>query len=281
MKGIARVTVLAENSARGVGLLAEHGLSFWIEIGQRRLLFDTGQGMVLAHNAGILDIALEQVDAIVLSHGHYDHTGGLHHVLPIAPRAKVYAHPAILQPKYARSPDGISHEIGIPPASKETLRNREDALTWTEQPTEICDHLFVTGEIPRRTDYEDTGGPFFSDRKCQQADPLSDDQAMFFDSDQGTVVLLGCAHAGVINTLHYIRALTNGRPIHAVMGGMHLVTASCDRMKRTIEALRQLGVERLAPAHCTGIAATTELWNAFPSRCIPGTVSTKLEFELR
>ena len=278
MGQIARITVLVENNAQGRGLLAEHGLAFWIEIGQRRLLFDTGQGAVLASNAGILGIPLEQVDAIVLSHGHYDHTGGLHHVLPITPQAKVYAHPAILQPKFARGTDDTSHEIGIPPPAREALRNREDVLTWTERPTEICDHLFVTGEIPRRTDYEDTGGPFFIDHECRQADPLLDDQAVFFDSDRGTVALLGCAHAGVINTLHYIRELTNGRPIHAVLGGMHLVTASRKRMDRTIEALRQFDIERLGPAHCTGPTATAELCNAFPGRCLSCMVGTKLEF---
>ena len=279
MSEVARITVLVDNCVAGLGLLAEHGLALWVEMRGRRLLFDTGQGMVLSHNAGNLGIALKEVDAVVLSHGHYDHTGGLNPVLEAAPQAKVYAHPAVLQPKYVRKHDGTSRDVSMPSPAEGALRNRGDAVTWTERPTEIHDGLFVTGKIPRRTDFEDTGGPFFIDREYQQADALLDDQAVFFDSCAGTVVLLGCAHAGVINTLQYVRELTGGKPIHAVVGGMHLVTASRNRMDQTIHGLRQLDVRRLGPAHCTGAAPTAELWGTFPERCLSCAVGTKMEFE--
>lgn len=280
MKRVAHITVLADNSVRGRGLLAEHGLAFWIEIDGRCLLFDTGQGAVLRHNAQNLGVRLELADAVVLSHGHYDHAGGLHHVLQAAPQAQVYAHPAALRPKYLRNNHGIGRDVGLPSMSESAVRERTGELIWTERPTEVAPGLFATGEIPRRTEYENSGGPFFGDHECEQADPLQDDQALFFDSHRGTVVLLGCAHAGVINTLQYVHGLTNGRPIHAVMGGMHLVTASRDRMDRTIAALRHLEVERFGPAHCTGLAATAELWNAFPGRCFSCAVGTKMVFQL-
>jgi len=279
MDRVVHITVLAENSVGRRGLLAEHGLALWIEMDDRHLLFDTGQGAVLMHNAEQLDAHLERADAVVLSHGHYDHAGGLEHVLPVAPRAGVYAHPAAFDQKYLRYDDGTSRDIGVPPSSQRALHGHAGSLIQTEQPTEILPGLFVTGAIPRRTSYEDTGGPFFSDAECQVADPLLDDQALFFASRRGTVVLLGCAHAGVVNTLYHIREVTDGRPFHAVMGGMHLVRATRDRMARTIAALRELGVERLGPAHCTGWAATAELWNAFPEQCFPCTVGTKLGFE--
>ena len=137
----------------------------------------------------------------------------------------------------------------------------------------------MTGPVPRLTDFEDTGGPFFLDEACTRPDPLEDDQSVFLDTTEGTVVLLGCAHSGIINTLRYIRQLTDNHPIQAVIGGMHLVGASSHRIERTIEELKRIGVERLAPAHCTGMPATVALWNAFPGRCQACPVGTRFEFD--
>ena len=279
MSRTIRVTILVENTAGGRDLLGEHGLSFWIEAGPKRVLLDTGQGNVLLGNARKLGVGLELVDVIVLSHGHYDHTGGLRDALRAERRTKVYAHPAAFRPKYARNMNGTARDIGMPFLDETKIRERADELIWTNRPTEIWDGLFVTGEIPRVTDFEDTGGAFFLDEQCQEPDPLIDDQAMFFEATGGTVVLLGCAHAGVINTLAYVRQLTNNRPIHAVMGGMHLVNASPERISRTIEALQCLNIVHLIPAHCTGAAAVTKLQKAFPRQCRSGTVGTTMEFE--
>ena len=280
MARVARITVLADNSVYGRGLLAEHGLAFWIELEGRRLLFDTGQGLALLHNAQHLGVPLELAEAVVLSHGHYDHAGGVAAVLQAAPQARIYAHPAAFEPKYGRSGDGTVHDLGMPSACVNAVRERSGAITETVRPTELLPGLFATGEVPRRTAYEDTGGPFFADPECQRADPLADDQALFFNSRGGTVVLLGCAHAGVVNTLRYVHDLTNGSRIHAVLGGMHLVSASRERMDRTIEDLRRLDVERLGPMHCTGVSATAGLWSAFPGTCLSCAAGAQLDFEL-
>jgi 7,8-dihydropterin-6-yl-methyl-4-(beta-D-ribofuranosyl)aminobenzene 5'-phosphate synthase len=280
MPGIARIIVLAENSVQRPDVLAEHGLAFWIEMRGRCLLFDTGQGNVLTHNADKLGVPLARAEAVVLSHGHYDHTGGVDPVLQVAPQARVYLHPAAYGTKYVRAQDGTSHIVGMTEPVRATLRQHPEHTVEAQKPTEIGGGLSATGEIPRRTDFEDTGGPFFLDPGGRQADPLVDDQAMFFETRHGTVVLLGCAHAGIINTLQYIHELTDRTPIHAVMGGTHLVRASDHRMTRTIAALRALNVERLGPAHCTGLAATAQLWNALPGRCFPLGTGTRIEFEL-
>jgi 7,8-dihydropterin-6-yl-methyl-4-(beta-D-ribofuranosyl)aminobenzene 5'-phosphate synthase len=248
-------------------MLAEHGLSYWIEHDGKRILFDSGQGAVLAGNAYKLNVPLHDLDALILSHGHYDHTGGVAEALKHDRPVAVYAHPAAFAKKYARNNDGTARAIGMPYPSEKAIRATRNQLIPTTQPTVIFDGLTTTGPVPRLTDFEDTGGPFFLDEACTEPDPLEDDQSIFIDMAEGTIVLLGCAHSGVINTLRYIRQLTNNRPIHTVIGGMHLVGASSRRIERTIEELRQLGICRLAPAHCTGMPATVSLWNAFPGQC--------------
>ena len=275
-----RITVVVENTAGAEGVLGEHGLAFWIEVGESRALFDTGQGRVLFGNAEALKIPLEQCDCVILSHGHHDHSGGLSGVLEAAGRAVVYAHPGVLLPKYGRNRDGTSTEIGMPASVTDLLEQNPHRLVRTESPTEVLPGLHVTGQVPRVTDFEDTGGPFFSDQECQKPDLLLDDQAAFFDSPDGTVVLLGCSHAGVINTLRYVRQLTNGSPIHSVIGGMHLGAASRARMLCTIDALKSLDIQRLAPAHCTGLKATTQLWSAFAGKCTACDAGTAMAFEI-
>lgn len=274
-----RITVLADNSAGRRGLLGEHGLALWIELGAPRVLFDTGQGLVLGSNAGLLGIGLEMTDAVLLSHGHYDHTGGLGDVLHLEHRPSVFAHRAAFGDKYARNPDGSSRDIGLP-GREDVLSRAQDVLVLVDGPAEVVAGLHATGPVPRITAFEDTGGPFFTDAACTQPDPLIDDQAAYLETAGGTVVLLGCAHAGMVNTLLYVRALTDNRPIRSVVGGMHLHAASEERVDQTIAALERLGAPSLFPCHCTGFKATARLWQAFPDRCTPCTVGTVIEIDV-
>jgi len=275
-----KVTVVVENTSSKDGIIPEHGICFWIETGTTNVIFDTGQGGVLLNNTRILGIHLEQAKAIVLSHGHYDHTGGLKTVLQLSHHnPKVYAHQAAFQPKFACNEYGQSRAIGMPSMNERSVRQLASDIVFTTGPMQIFDCLFVTGEIPRVTKFEDSGGPFFLDEGCTKSDPFLDDQALFFESSRGTVVLLGCAHAGVINTLLYIQQLTDGKPIHAVMGGMHLLSASRMRMDSTIEYLNRINPDLLGPAHCTGSAATAELWETFFQKCFPCHGGTSFEFD--
>lgn len=277
MDKTVRITVLVENTARKRNLLAEHGLSVWIEAGGRRILFDTGQGYAIEHNAAKLGIDISTADAIVLSHGHYDHTGGLVRAIALAPAAEVFMHPAALQPKYIEVPGAANQYTGIPEPGSSLARIRNQTVTLTESLTAVAPGISVTGEIPRTNDFEDTGGPFYLDPQCTQPDPMMDDQALVMDSPGGILIILGCAHAGTVNTLEHVAHLTGERKVYAVLGGMHLIHASQERLDRTVDALERFGVKLLGPCHCTGAAPVRYLWARLPDSCMDVEVGTLLE----
>jgi 7,8-dihydropterin-6-yl-methyl-4-(beta-D-ribofuranosyl)aminobenzene 5'-phosphate synthase len=268
-----KITVLVENTAAGKGLIGEHGLSFLIEADERRILFDTGQGLALTHNANILDISLKNLDAIVLSHGHYDHTGGLPSLLENCTNTDLFLHPNAIAPKYSSRGN-----IGCPIDNEKTLRNRFRQLVWTKTPTEIMPGVYVTGTIPRHHPLENTGGSFWHNCEHTQRDSLWDDQALYLQVPEGIVVILGCAHAGVINTLDYIAQITNNKKFYAVIGGMHLLRAKAERLRATLETFTKYDVQLIGANHCTGMKAITFLWHELGDRCVDCHVGTELKF---
>jgi len=272
------ITSLVENTVNIGGLCAEHGLAFLIRAGGRKILFDTGQTDLLLTNSRKMGLPLEDVESIVLSHGHYDHTGGLSAIGGIAPRARLFAHPAALAPKFTANADRTSRFIGASSTSVAVFNEVDREVIWTSNPTEIRPGIFATGEIPRVNEFEDVGGRFYLDADCCQPDPLLDDQALFFDSADGLVVILGCAHSGVVNTVEYILAINRARPLFALIGGLHLLTASPDRMKQTIAALQRWAPRKIIPGHCTGQHAISQIWSAFPDRCAGCPVGTSFRF---
>ena len=269
-----RITVLVENTVRGANLLGEHGLAFWIEADGRRILFDTGQGKVLHHNAQCLEVPLDAAEMVVISHGHFDHTGGLKDVLDTAGQIDLYLHPATLEEKYHREKTLPHRSIGIPGLDEQALRERTRNLVWTRVPTNLMEGVYLTGEIPRRNDFEDTGGPFYLDDSCKIPDPLLDDQALHIETPSGIVVVLGCAHAGIVNTLDYVAELTGRDQFHAVLGGMHLAHATPRRLEATVVALKRYGVQKVGTAHCTGMRAASYLWSQLSGECFECSVGS-------
>ena len=260
-----KLTLLANNVVQRPGLLAEHGLAFWLECGGRRLLFDTGQGLVLRHNAATLGLRLGTVTDVIFSHGHYDHTGGLSHVADSSQTGpRLWLHPATTAPRFSRHADGSMHEIGIPEASRNCLHQFQQRSTAVAggKAVEIMQGIFATGPIERRHGEEKVIG-FYQDAEGRQADDIPDDQALWFDTPTGVVALLGCAHAGCINTLEHIQRQSGGRPLAAVIGGTHLGKTDSGRMDWTISNLRRLAPKLLVPLHCTG-DAVSRLKTEFP-----------------
>lgn len=247
-------------------LSAEHGLSFWIEYGGKNILFDTGQTDALVKNAELLDIDLSKTDAIVLSHGHYDHSGGLEAVLSLAPNEAVYLHPNAPKMRYSCPPGKPLKNISMPPAACQKIADAvsKGSIIYTAGPESIYPGLMVTGTIPRTTRYEDSGSPFYLDKESRTVDSLDDDQALMISTCNGLVVILGCAHAGLINTLDYVTTLTQ-RPIYAVLGGTHLRSASKERLKKTFEAIKKYELKIIAPCHCSGSDAINEFKSRFPN----------------
>jgi 7,8-dihydropterin-6-yl-methyl-4-(beta-D-ribofuranosyl)aminobenzene 5'-phosphate synthase len=272
------VTVLVENMAGDPSLLGEWGLAFLVETGKRRILFDAGGGRTLLENARALKVDLAKLDAVVVSHGHFDHTGGLEKALELGGPVDLFIHPAAFAPRYFKGRERVlREENGI---SRDVLRGKSRGFRETTGPTLVGEGVMVTGEVPRTTAYEDTGvgGFIFLDQDLKTPDLVPDDQAIFFRVPEGVVVLLGCAHAGVVNTARYVMKLTGADRIHAVMGGTHLLSASPQRMEATIEAFRAMGIERILLGHCTGVNSYAQLAAAFPGRCAWPPTGAKIHF---
>lgn len=273
------ITTLVENSVAqsGRGLLGEHGLSFYIEAGDRRILFDTGQNLAISNNARVLGINLERLDAVVLSHGHYDHSGGLQSILASNNHFTLYGHPDVFSPKVKKNNEQYKY-IGIPLEKNDILR-RGIALKLSKEPVEIAPGVMTSGEIALENDFEAVESMFFLKQgDTVVPDTLADDQALILETDNGLVVLLGCSHRGVINTLMHVTRLKGSTRIHAILGGLHLGKASDDKLAKIIGRLRGFGLQMIGVGHCTGPGAFLALSNEFKDRVFLNTVGRVVEF---
>ena len=271
---MAKFTVLMDGTSLSKGLATEWGFSVLVESGDRTILFDTGASDQSLANGRKLGCLPDRLDAIVLSHGHYDHTGGLRAWLNRYPNTIVYAHPQAFEPRYAVRADEV-REIGA-----RISRNEIEAmvsLKLSRKPEKVAPGVISLGEIPRLTDYEDPGGPFFLDPQGDQPDMIIDDQALVVAVEDGLAVLCGCAHSGVVNILKRVEEVIQAKPLKVVLGGLHLKEASPERIAATVKELKARLAGRLVVGHCTGEEALDRLKEAFGPDLVPTASGLVLE----
>jgi 7,8-dihydropterin-6-yl-methyl-4-(beta-D-ribofuranosyl)aminobenzene 5'-phosphate synthase len=259
-----RIRTLVEDTVEKPDLIGEHGLSLLVSTPGGDILFDTGQGNALLRNAVRMGVDWKRVTSIVLSHGHYDHTGGLTGVLAETGTRPVFAHPAAFAPKYSKK-TGELRSIGMP-ANRETLESAGMQLRTCTAPVEVAPGVLATGPIPRVTGFEQVPAHFLTasaEKSDIVPDGLEDDQALILGNRNAPAVVLGCAHSGIVNTLLHASKLAGTNRFSLVIGGTHLIDADEVRVQKTMEALRQFEIMKIAPCHCTGLRGQFALWEKF------------------
>lgn len=271
-----KITTLIENLPDKDGKLQfEHGFSAYIEAEGKQILFDTGQTGAFAENAGALGIDLSATDAVILSHGHYDHTGGVQTLLSIIKKKiPVYVGKEFFLPKYKHLDDGTWKYNGNP-FEKEEL---PEIHFVEEEVTVLSENLYLFKNFTRENDFESVNPKFFvkTDNGFVQ-DLFPDEIALGIKTKQGLVLLVGCSHVGIVNILEHVKKHLK-LPVAAVIGGTHLVEAGEKRLKKTVAAFKTYEISTVAVSHCTGEAGMELLQKEFPAGFVLNTTGNVIEF---
>lgn len=253
-----KLTVLCDNNARiDAYYLAEPGVSYYLEDGEAKILFDTGYSDVYVRNAAKLGVDLTDLTALVLSHGHNDHTGGLPHLPQQKRKLPLYAHPAVFDRKRYHD-----EEIGAPYSEEDAAKLYE--LHLSVESVQLSEHLWFLGQIPRTNDYENQRpvGERLVDGRWQP-DYLPDDSAIVYCGDEGLTIITGCSHAGINNITEYAKKVCGDERICGIIGGFHMLSVS-RQTEETVHWLDKLRPRELRPCHCTCFHARAAIQQVVP-----------------
>lgn len=277
-----KITTLAENLVQTAGL-GQWGLSFLLELvdargEDRKVVFDTSsEKKAFLHNVKHLKVDLRDVDCVVISHGHGDHTAATVEVVEAAGGVKVYGHPHIFLPRSYVNREGKRRPGGLPKGEGlEEIEAAGGEVVLSTDPVEVVPGLWTTGQIKRVTPFECISPPTTGGERRiivvegeETDDLILDDQALWTNvRDVGPFVITGCAHAGPVNTLLQVQGLGGFEGIHAFVGGTHLVGRKEEYIEQTIAELKKFRLGLVSPCHCTGFKATTRIWQAFPQEFV-------------
>ena len=275
-----RITILCENLVGHLVGSGEHGFSAFIETDQGNYLFDTGGGRSIVANSLALNKDLRTVHKIFLSHGHHDHTEGLPEVLKIKGKVDVHAHPHVLldKIKVVKENDKETKEfIGIP-YKKSYLESLGANFIFNNDFVEVEKGIFLTGEVPRKTPFEKPDPRLFTEIDGKtMPDILPDDQSLIIESEKGLILILGCAHSGMINIIQHVINKTGKEKFYAILGGTHLDFLTPEQLEASIKSLKKMEVEKIGVSHCTGMRAAFRFHQEFGDRFFYGCVGKVLE----
>ena len=276
-----KITTLAENFVQEGGL-GQWGLSFLLQIEdargkEKKIVFDTGANKeALFHNAKILKEDFREVDCIILSHGHGDHTAATTEIVSATGGVTVYGHPHTFLPRIVEDKDGKRRRVS--PRKGQDISDIESAggeVFLSVSPVEVMSGLFTTGQVERKTDYEVISPPPSGGKRIivvsgkETNDQILDDLSLWARvSGTGIWVITGCAHSGPINTLMQVQRLSKQKEIFGMTGGTHLVRRTEDYVNKTIEDFGKFNLNLISPCHCTGFKATAMMWQAFPNEFV-------------
>lgn len=270
------IIVLTDNVVYGNKLLGEHGLSFLIKINNKKILFDTGQSDIFLKNSKFLEEELSDVDYVVLSHGHYDHTGGLTHFLKINKKAKVIMKKKALDVKYSGS-TGSMREVGFRVNRIHSAYSNE--VIYLKDNYKISNEVEIITNIGEYTDFEnDETNLFIKKNKEFIPDPFEDELFLVIKENEKINIITGCAHRGIINICKTAVKYSGIDKINLLMGGTHIKSKSQERIAKTVKELKDLNIENIVAGHCTGIEGYMKLKEQIGEKVQYGYTGMKFEF---